>query len=74
MALDEARKAYKEGEIPIGAVVVCKDRIIARAHNLPAMKRLFLRPNLPAKRPERAEPMMQPIRALEDVKPWRAFV
>ncbi|MBP5799633.1 MAG: nucleoside deaminase [Prevotella sp.] len=33
-ALDEARLAYKEGEIPIGAVVVCKDRIIARAHNL----------------------------------------
>jgi len=34
MALDEARKAYKESEIPIGAVVVCKERVIARAHNL----------------------------------------
>ena len=33
-ALDEARQALKEGEVPIGAVVVCKDRIIARAHNL----------------------------------------
>ncbi|MBR4566258.1 MAG: nucleoside deaminase [Prevotella sp.] len=33
-ALDEARKAEAKGEIPIGAVVVCKDRIIARAHNL----------------------------------------
>ena len=33
-ALEEARQALKEGEIPIGAVVVCKDRIIARAHNL----------------------------------------
>ena len=33
-ALDEARKAEANGEIPIGAVVVCKDRIIARAHNL----------------------------------------
>ncbi|MBR4482046.1 MAG: nucleoside deaminase [Prevotella sp.] len=33
-ALDEARQAYKEGEIPIGAVVVCKDRILSRAHNL----------------------------------------
>ena len=33
-ALDEARQALTEGEIPIGAVVVCKDRIIARAHNL----------------------------------------
>ena len=33
-ALDEARKAEAKGEIPIGAVIVCKDRIIARAHNL----------------------------------------
>ena len=33
-ALDEARKAFDEGEIPVGAVVVCKDRIIARGHNL----------------------------------------
>jgi tRNA(adenine34) deaminase len=34
MALDEAREALKAGEIPIGAVVVCKDRVISRAHNL----------------------------------------
>jgi len=34
MALDEARKAGNEGEIPIGAVVVCHDRVVARAHNL----------------------------------------
>ena len=33
-ALEEARLAYQAGEIPIGAVVVCKDRIIARSHNL----------------------------------------
>ena len=33
-ALEEARQAYREGEIPIGAVVVCKDRILSRAHNL----------------------------------------
>ncbi|MBR1934333.1 MAG: nucleoside deaminase [Prevotella sp.] len=33
-ALDEARKAFDKGEIPIGAVVVCRGRIIARAHNL----------------------------------------
>lgn len=33
-ALAEARKAYDKDEVPIGAVVVCKDRIIARAHNL----------------------------------------
>ena len=34
MALDEARQAYEAGEIPIGAVVVCRERPIARAHNL----------------------------------------
>lgn len=34
MALDEARRAYSEGEVPVGAVVVCKGRVIARAHNL----------------------------------------
>lgn len=33
-ALDEAKLAYREGEIPIGAVIVCRGRIIARAHNL----------------------------------------
>ena len=33
-ALAEAQQAFDEGEIPIGAVVVCKDHVIARAHNL----------------------------------------
>ena len=33
-ALQEAQQALDEGEIPIGAVVVCQDHIIARAHNL----------------------------------------
>ena len=33
-ALQEAEAAYEKGEIPIGAVVVINDRIIARAHNL----------------------------------------
>ena len=32
-ALDEARQALEEGEIPIGAVVVAKGKIISRAHN-----------------------------------------
>lgn len=32
-ALQEARQAAEEGEIPVGAVVVCKGKIIARAHN-----------------------------------------
>lgn len=33
-ALLEAQKAVARGEVPVGAVVVCKERIIARAHNL----------------------------------------
>ncbi|WP_177601523.1 nucleoside deaminase [uncultured Phocaeicola sp.] len=33
-ALQEARKAAEAGEVPVGAVVVCRDRILARAHNL----------------------------------------
>lgn len=32
-ALVEARAAAAEGEVPVGAVVVCSGRIIARAHN-----------------------------------------
>ena len=34
MALDEASKAYEQGEVPVGAVVICQGRVIARAHNL----------------------------------------
>lgn len=33
-ALIEARKAFDRDEVPIGAIIVCKGRIIARAHNL----------------------------------------
>lgn len=33
-ALDEANKAFDKQEVPVGAVVVCNDIIIARAHNL----------------------------------------
>ena len=33
-ALEEAHKAFDEEEIPVGAIVVCNNRIIARAHNL----------------------------------------
>lgn len=32
-ALTEARAAAEEGEVPVGAVIVCDNRIIARAHN-----------------------------------------
>ncbi len=34
VALEEARKAAALGEVPIGAVIVYQDEIIARAHNL----------------------------------------
>ncbi|MBR4995470.1 MAG: nucleoside deaminase [Alistipes sp.] len=34
MAIDEARKALVEQEVPIGAVVVCGGRVIGRGHNL----------------------------------------
>ena len=32
-ALNEAQVAFEEGEVPIGAVVVCENRIIAKDHN-----------------------------------------
>ena len=34
LALQEARIAADEGEIPVGALIVCKDHILARTHNL----------------------------------------
>ncbi len=34
MALQEAEEAYKKGEVPIGAVIVANNQIIARGHNL----------------------------------------
>ena len=33
-ALVQARMAFEKDEVPVGAVVVCRDRIIARAYNL----------------------------------------
>lgn len=33
-AYKEALKAYDKNEIPVGAVIVCNDKIIARGHNL----------------------------------------
>ncbi len=34
-ALRQARRGCREGEVPVGAVVVCKGEIVARAHNRP---------------------------------------
>lgn len=33
-ALKEARMAFEKDEVPVGAVIVCKGKIIGRAHNL----------------------------------------
>ena len=33
-AFKEAQKAFEEDEVPVGAVIVCDNKIIARAHNM----------------------------------------
>lgn len=33
-ALKEAQKAFNEDEVPVGAIIVCNDKIIARSHNM----------------------------------------
>ncbi len=40
-ALKEAQKAFDKNEVPVGAVVVYRDKIIARAHNLRESKQQF---------------------------------
>lgn len=34
LALEEAKKGYNKGEVPVGAVLVWNNEVIARAHNL----------------------------------------
>jgi len=34
-ALDEARRSFEAGELPVGAVVVIEGKVVARAHNAP---------------------------------------
>lgn len=34
VAFAEAKRAFEEDEIPVGAVIVCKNQVIARAHNM----------------------------------------
>jgi tRNA(adenine34) deaminase len=36
-AFKEAKKAFDKGEVPVGAVIVCDNKIIARAHNMTEM-------------------------------------
>ena len=39
LALKEAEKAYNSGEVPVGAVIVKNNKIIAKAHNLVEKKK-----------------------------------
>ena len=41
-AIKEAKKAEKKDEVPIGAVIVYQDKIIARGHNLREKKQMSL--------------------------------
>lgn len=34
LALAEAKKAFDAGEVPVGAIVVCQNKIIGKGHNL----------------------------------------
>lgn len=33
LALQEAQKAFEEDEVPVGAVIVCNNKVISKAHN-----------------------------------------
>ena len=39
IALDEARKSFEEDEVPVGAVIIKDDKVIAKAHNLKEKKK-----------------------------------
>jgi tRNA(adenine34) deaminase len=60
-ALDEARQAEAEGEVPVGAVIVCNGQIIARAHN---QREQLLDPTAHAE-------MIAITQAAEFLKTWR---
>jgi len=39
LAYKEAEKAFKKGEVPVGAVIVCNGKVISKAHNLRQTKK-----------------------------------
>ena len=39
LAIEQARLAAKKGEVPVGAVIICNDQVIAKAHNLKELNR-----------------------------------
>lgn len=34
LAIEEAKKAFERGEVPVGAIIVCDGKVIAKAHNM----------------------------------------
>lgn len=42
-ALKEAEKCFKTDDVPVGAVIVCNDKIIARGHNTREKKKIITR-------------------------------
>ena len=38
LALKEAKKSYKIGDVPVGAVIVCNNKVISLGHNLKEKK------------------------------------
>ena len=42
IAFEEAKKAYKKNEVPVGCVIVCDAKVIAKAHNLRNTKKNVL--------------------------------
>lgn len=43
LAIEEAKKAQKLGEVPIGAIIVKNNEVIASAHNLRETAQAYLR-------------------------------
>jgi tRNA(adenine34) deaminase len=37
LAIEEANKAFSKNEVPVGAIIVCRGRVIARTHNMTEM-------------------------------------
>lgn len=63
LALKEAKKASKKGDVPVGAVIVKKGKVIAKAHNMIERKKSAIM---------HAE-ILALIRASKKIKNWRLY-
>lgn len=61
LALEEAKKAYEKNEVPVGAIIVKDDEIIAKSHNLKVKTNQII---------SHAE-ILAIIEATEKLKDWR---